>query len=125
MTKKTNKKLPEGGAFLTGSRVYGEPHKDSDVDLVVLVSASDLKKLRPLSDTEGDEETANYIAAGGIPLRFGSLNLICCCDAKMYLIWRRGTAALKKRSRQTGRPITRDRAVKYLRRRRKAAGFHV
>lgn len=37
-------------AFLTGSRVYGSPKEDSDLDLVIHVSSGDLELLKLMSD---------------------------------------------------------------------------
>ncbi len=107
-------------AFLTGSHAYGIPKPDSDVDLVVLVSPEDMEKLRLLADRDDSHpEDQNYIIAGGVPLRFGKLNLICS-DARKYKVWKRGTERLKKMA-----PVTREFACELFRRLRQAAGFEV
>ncbi len=60
-------------AFITGSSQYGNYHTpDSDLDLVVLVSHADKDKL---------------LAEGGMPCRFGKLNLILTTDPNEYAFW--------------------------------------
>ncbi len=60
-------------AFLTGSSQYGNyGTSESDIDLVVLVSKEDKDKL---------------ILAGGMPCRFGKLNLILTTDPVEYAFW--------------------------------------
>lgn len=41
-------------SFLTGSRVYGTPREDSDIDLVVLVHQEELDLLHKLSESSTD-----------------------------------------------------------------------
>lgn len=88
-------------AFLTGSRVYGTPHADSDVDLCVVLSEENLNLLRELCD--GDP------GSGGDSLRFGKLNLICFTVAECAEPWRVATERLIVR-----KPVTRDEAVKEI-----------
>lgn len=72
---------------LTGSRVYGLPRDDSDLDLCLLVTRDELDLLRRCSDccgkTQGTEEQEtqtdkerNYPPNGRV-LRFGKLNVLC------------------------------------------------
>ncbi len=108
-------------AFLTGSHAYGIPRHDSDIDLVILVSEKDLEKLRVAMECSGethDPDDPMYIAAGGVPLRFGPLNLIACTNEAYFAAWRKGTWELKKR-----KPVPRDFAVEYMRRVREELGL--
>ncbi len=100
-------------AFLTGSRVYGRPREDSDVDMVVRVDISTARVLYSLSDTFdaakfADETDPDY---GGIGVvRFGKLNLILCTDDDQYTAWRMGTRAMMKE----GGKFTREMAVNVI-----------
>ncbi len=100
-------------SFLTGSRAYGTPRLDSDIDLVVLVSKEDLDKLKERQfflTTEQkeawDKFTKGYESLGGTPLRFAMLNLICCTDEKSFAIWKKGTKMLVDTA-----PATRRQAI--------------
>lgn len=105
-------------AILTGSRVYGTPHADSDLDLVVLLDKEQIDKLRELYKDEdshyveittpqmqlpGSEKKADLL---DLAIRFGPLNLICTSNETAYGIWAEGTAKLKAKA-----PVTRDVAV--------------
>jgi hypothetical protein len=70
-------------AFICGSRAYGTPRPDSDVDLVVLVSAADMLKLAELSECANPNIT-----------RFGRLNLIPVTSEIEFAAWRLGTEEL-------------------------------
>lgn len=107
-------------ALLTGSRVYGTPTEDSDVDLVVLLPESAVAVLRGLADPWGHPDRDEYIAAGGEPLRFGKLILICCLNPEYYKVWKEGTRRLKRSA-----PVSRAFAVSYFRELRRQAGFVV
>lgn len=91
-------------SFLTGSRVYGTPRVDSDVDLVVLVSQADVNVLWENNDSESP-------SSGTATLRFGRLNVIALVDneegRKQYRIWNDVTEALKRKA-----PVTKEEAVK-------------
>lgn len=90
-------------ALITGSRVYGTPREDSDVDLVLKITASEFEILRQLADPQ-DEEDTPY---NGLPhIRFGRLNIIPCIHQATYTAWKRGT-----RNLIACRPVTRDEAV--------------
>ncbi len=122
---KVKKDAPNRKAFLTGSYAYGKPTRDSDIDLVVFVSETDLEKLRGQADDAPSDQVKadvdnDYISAGGTPLRFGRLNLICCVGDKYYDVWRKGTFELKQRA-----PVSRDEACAHFRKLRKEAGFCV
>ena len=71
-------------AFLTGSRVYGTPREDSDLDLVVFVDEDTKKALRAMSDSN-------------TKLMYGGLNLIAVTTKAEYDAWYKGTDILKNR----------------------------
>lgn len=89
-------------AFLTGSRVYGTPRPDSDIDLVILVDGLTGDALELLKEGDG-------------AIRFGRLNLIACYDKQDFLNWKKGTDQLREIARLEG-PVTREQARKHLRR---------
>lgn len=101
-------------SMFTGSYVYGKPNNDSDVDIVLLVNAGQLKTLRRLADkslmpannTESDG-TGEISAAS---LRFGRINLIAVTDPVMFAVWEKGTNQLAKK-----RPVTRRDAISHFR----------
>ena len=79
-------------AFVTGSRAYGSPREDSDIDLVVLADQAAIDTLKQY---------------GGSPCRFGNLNLILVPDAATLGRWRDTTDDLASRPA----PVTRDEAI--------------
>lgn len=85
-------------AFITGSRVYGIPREDSDIDLVVLVDETTRDNLRLLRD--------NHDA---FKVTFGRLNLVLVTTTKEFEAWKQGTEELKALS-----PVTREFACKHL-----------
>jgi hypothetical protein len=118
-------------SFVTGSRKYGTPRPDSDVDMIVFVSKADLEILAALADPELPEDRSAPVyfkennprafRAGDYdpmsqPLRFGRLNLICVTDPAQYDAWRAGTERLSREQ-----PVTREAAVALLSKLRKDA----
>lgn len=90
-------------AFITGSRQYGTPREDSDLDLVVYISQEELDYLR-------DEWSSSTQAYGDVlVLRFGLLNLICHSNEHNYEAWRKATEVLTAQ-----RPVTREFAVQTI-----------
>lgn len=89
------------GAFVTGSQAYGTATKDSDIDLVCLVSSETKQQLIDL--------------AGGLPIRFGKLNLILETDTTKILAWWEAMAFCKESNKYRslkGLPaLTREEAV--------------
>jgi hypothetical protein len=73
-------------AFVTGSRAYGTPKSDSDVDLVILTDPYTADMLMKQSD------------GGKIPIRFGNLNLVVCTDPAEFAIWKVGTEIVKHKN---------------------------
>lgn len=78
-------------AFLTGSQVYGTPTAESDVDVVVQMTAEEMDKLAPLS--EGSFSFDEY--GCGRSFRFGKLNLIAISSDRLFELWRDSTEACK------------------------------
>jgi hypothetical protein len=91
-------------AFLTGSRVYGEPTPDSDVDLVVLIDKAGAAQLEALlgRDLVDYDHTC-------ISVRSGRINLLLCTELKVFEGWRKGTDVLAKVA-----PVPRDKAADAL-----------
>ena len=102
-------------AFLTGSRAYGTPREDSDIDLVVLVDEMELIHLMHLAElVESCECPASDAGPDAASIRFGKLNLIAVTTEHHWEIWRNGTIDLIAR-----KPVTRDEAVEHFHKLRK------
>lgn len=86
---------------MTGSRRYGTPRPDSDIDLVVLTSDEAIAKLHIACDSAIDLEGE----PGGEykQIRFGSLNIIALTDEDEFRAWEETSAALEAK-----RPVSRD-----------------
>jgi Nucleotidyltransferase domain len=87
-------------AFLTGSRAYGTPRIDSDIDLVIFTDVETAGLLQVWGAVEnaapqGSDEGSDEVYG---PIRFGKLNLIVCTSEEAYRAWVDGTAELKKRA---------------------------
>lgn len=102
-------------AFLTGSRVYGVPAEDSDVDLVVLGSYPLIRHLIPFADN--GEKVKKALKSGtrspddsGASMYFGRLNLIIETSRRNFTQWLVGTEILIE-EQERGEPVSRDRAV--------------
>lgn len=100
-------------AILTGSMVYGTPHEDSDLDIVVLVDPSSLELIADMADElcEGyvgapDDETTT----DSVIVRAGRFNVIAVTKPEDFATWVKGTAQLKERRVQGG-TVTREQAV--------------
>lgn len=81
-------------AFLTGSREYGTPRLDSDIDLVIYCNEKVARLL--VAEREQTEPASKAI-------RFGKLNLIVCIEKPVYDAWNVGTTALKSRGHSVDR----------------------
>lgn len=103
---------------LTGSRVYGAPRSDSDIDLVVLV---DRGTLQIISEAANDElqrpnlESNSWVSDHGLEqcqatFKFGKLNLIVVTEQADFDIWVAGTEVLLKKKVSSG-PVTRSEAI--------------
>ena len=103
-------------ALLTGSRAYGIPREDSDVDLVIRVrDAATLAAIIEAADPDDGSHTPREGAAV-TSYRFGRLNLKVCHTDAEYAVWAAGTAELVDRA-----PVTREEAVATFRRLRGGA----
>ena len=116
-------------AIITGSRAYGNPRPDSDIDLVVLMSPDDYMNLMGFAIMEKnvdsnikDSETEYGIGANSAVLRFGQLNLLVTVDPLQFEVWRRGTEQLKQYRTQMNKPVSRELAVSHLTNLRKHCG---
>lgn len=85
--------------FITGSRAYGIPTEDSDIDLVLPPNTNSTfrQTLVMLSDTED------------VPINYGRLNLILTIEPKQWELWLQATTELIER-----RPVSRDEAVEHI-----------
>lgn len=95
-------------AFLTGSRVYGTPREDSDLDLVVYMpGTAEDKLLEAVADKFGQlKDTTYHDAVPNVPYTFGKLNLIVCVSVERYeSFFRARTRCLQEA------PVTRERAI--------------
>lgn len=100
-------------AFVTGSRKYGVPHENSDLDLVVMVSKEDFPLLSSVADHKpngiDDNGHPHYDDDAGHPFRFGRLNLLVCDEPDQWSNWKDGTDALARRA-LSGERIDREKA---------------
>lgn len=98
-------------SFLTGSRVYGTPRPDSDVDLVVLMESEEIQALALLADSNKDVSSgaSRAVYDSGSCLRFGRLNLIAHWDRDVFDAWRAATEELAK-----AKPVTREHAIEAI-----------
>lgn len=97
----------EVSAFVTGSRVYGTPRPDSDLDLVLLVEPGDLGRLVEHLGKEESDEGGGY--GNDASIKVGKLNLIAVKDRGEFDAWREGTELLRQR-----RPVPREEAKQVL-----------
>lgn len=84
-----------------GSRIYGAPRPDSDVDLVILVSPEEAAILGANADVPNQPRPG----CGSFPVRYGRLNLIVCTDLDTYGRWHIGRDALRRMG-----PVDREQA---------------
>lgn len=100
--------------FLTGSRVYGKPSEDSDIDLVIQLSYYELDQLKKLADAHDviDDSCAGPDSAS---LIFGKLNLICCTTDDSFAVWKVGTKRCEDIKRDTHKPVLREKAKSIFR----------
>jgi hypothetical protein len=86
-------------ALLTGSRVYGTPRLDSDLDMAVLCTHDEWQALAQRADScDGGQEYAKSKS-----LHFGELNILCFVrghDEEAYLAWRLATLKLHNATRE-------------------------
>lgn len=89
-------------AFVTGSQAYGTATPDSDIDLVCFVSEATKQQLIEVS--------------GGLPVRFGKLNLILETKVGKLLAWKAALRAVLEANEDNKKqglpPLTREEAVR-------------
>jgi hypothetical protein len=100
-------------AFITGSRAYGSPSPESDIDLVLRVDSYMTKRL--LERYSDDQREYRGIKQ----IRFGRLNLIIPDDDAEMSMWKFGTQHL----RHSGSPHDKRQAKKILDGLRQAIGI--
>jgi predicted nucleotidyltransferase len=98
--------------FITGSRVYGTPTKDSDIDIVVY--APDYKERDLLTDLSDN---------CGMPCRFGNLNIIYAFTLKEYAVWLMCRTACLNKVKELDRKLTKEEALEIHERVRKENGL--
>jgi len=97
-------------AFITGSRKYGTPTEDSDVDLVIRCSSQTAALLSELADDVVTD--ADYgMKPENVSLRFGKLNLLCCLNDATYAEWCLGTDTMCRNVSGPLDPPVRDQAI--------------
>lgn len=80
-------------AFLTGSRVYGSPAPDSDIDIAVLLSHGEIAQLLNLSK---QNEEVSETPGATCSIRFGNLNIIATHIETEFAAWLIATRDLEK-----------------------------
>lgn len=101
---------PQRSGFITGSRAYGQPNAESDVDLVLFVDGLAAFTLIQQSETKE------------IPVRYGNLNLILCHSEEEYDAWEKFTQDMIEKARTTGVPVSSDEAKEVFKTRRIRCG---
>lgn len=94
------------GAHIGGSRAYGTPRENSDVDLVVLVTLPEAYIL----GNNADEPNEPRGERKSFPVRYGRLNLIVCFEQETYDRWLSGKVRLQERARD-GAKVSREDAI--------------
>ena len=90
-------------AFLTGSRAYGAPRPDSDVDMVLLADENVITLLRAVCDAGWLDQENQYDAnhspgkSTGGSFKFGKLNIIAFSDEDRFMAWKIATGNLIRR----------------------------
>ena len=109
--------------FITGSHAYGKPTTGSDLDIAILMGPADAVRLE---DTLTDQRRGGGGGTGRSDIMHSSyylggrprVNLLVFTDAEQFEVWRKATEFLKGKA-----PVTRDQAIKYIRRKLAKAGF--
>lgn len=97
-------------AFIAGSRAYGTPRKNSDTDLVILVTPETRAKLEELNENDRENEY------GYSQIRFGGLNIVALVDQEEFDVWKQTTWELVQK-KQEGTPTGHDEACEIFRKR--------
>lgn len=92
--------------FITGSRAYGTPTPESDVDVVVCVEGGMIEQLINILP---DSVAAGEYSNGSASLRLGTLNLILLEDPAECDRWRKATENLR-----AVKPVNKKAAKRYF-----------
>jgi hypothetical protein len=84
-------------SFITGSRIYGNITDKSDLDLVILADDSAVEILK--------------LHGGGMPIRFGVLNIIALSDPREFDAWRAAKDKCFAKAKELRRGLTHEEAV--------------
>jgi hypothetical protein len=97
-------------SFITGSRIYGIPKPDSDIDLVVFLTHDEYWKLAKLASPSSPSNHPSASDEDAHPsLYFGNLNLIPAFEPEVFQAWFDGTEFLKQES-----PVPKQRACEVM-----------
>lgn len=94
--------------FLTGSRAYGTPRDDSDIDIVIRTDDKALVEALTKANEMDVRPNPFYF-----PTRVGPLNIMVCTTDNAYRAWREGTETIKQFAKENG-PASREMAIKVL-----------
>lgn len=94
---------------LTGSRVYGTPKEDSDVDMILRVTRAEGTILEEVSGAYRNPDYPDTKDAR--PIRFGKLNIILCYTDAAYEGWLKARQLCMENRKLLGRQLTREEAV--------------
>lgn len=99
-------------AFITGSRAYGTPKKESDIDLCVLVDQQTKDRLTKLSKNKSE------------PVRFGNLNLVLVTTEEEFAAWKCCTATMVRNKVENKSPSSKETATRLIKERLRELGFY-
>lgn len=103
-----------GEPFITGSRCYGEPTEESDLDLVVPMPAEVANKI--WEELFPEKPETEYGLGDFSVFRFGQLNLIATHTERAYDAWKVGTDKCVAQLLKKRKALTRSEAVTIIRR---------
>lgn len=114
----------EGNALVVGSRVYGAPRSDSDVDLVLLLSQKEIAII--IKSEQGTLVAAPSLedsnaAYPGYVYNFDKLQLLMTDDPVFFNTWSSGMDEIMR----LGRKVTRLEAKAIFQHHRSMAGFPI
>ncbi len=98
-------------SLVTGSRVYGTPRYNSDIDLVVLLTSEELKIFESFEEKSDNvvSNSENDKIGKSLSVKYGKLNLIITTDKKVYKAWKKATEELIAK-----KPVTRGDAIRLV-----------
>lgn len=85
-------------SFITGSRAYGTPREDSDIDLVIRISEKDALMILDNCDEPPRNALIEHYGLSGLHcIRYGKLNVLMCTSDIYFDAWRMGTHLCAKK----------------------------